>query len=129
MCFRGPNADLWSMTARSRRSRAVHVFVVAHHVLVTAGFVRDDWKFEVSQFTGREPDQNRFDFDKLRFDSTSVRISWNPDENGQFRRPGVISIAPSSFSPRSMRSDLQPVQCTWRAGMPNHLFLRCSRGD
>ena len=47
--------------------------------VVTAGFVHDDWKVEVSQFTGREPDQHRFDFDKPQFDSTSVRASWNPD--------------------------------------------------
>ena len=63
---------------------------IAHHWLdsshitfgvVTAGFVRDDWKLEVSQFTGREPDQFRFNFDAARFDSTSVRLSWNPSPN------------------------------------------------
>jgi hypothetical protein len=63
---------------------------IAHHWLdsthiafgvVTAGLVRDDWKLEVSQFTGREPDQFRFNFDAARFDSTSVRLSWNPSPN------------------------------------------------
>jgi hypothetical protein len=49
--------------------------------VATVGFARDDWKLEVSQFTGREPDQRRFDFDKPQFDSTSVRVSWNPDEH------------------------------------------------
>lgn len=47
--------------------------------VATAGFVHDDWKVEVSQFTGREPDQFRFDFDRPQFDSTSVRVSLNPD--------------------------------------------------
>lgn len=47
--------------------------------VLTAGFVHDDWKVEVSQFTGREPDQNRFDFDPIRLDSTAARVSWNPD--------------------------------------------------
>jgi hypothetical protein len=47
--------------------------------VLTAGFVHDDWKLEVSQFTGREPDQNRYDFDPIRLDSTSARVSWNPD--------------------------------------------------
>lgn len=46
--------------------------------VVTAGWVRDDWKLEVSQFTGREPDQFRYDFDPVRLDSTSARLSWNP---------------------------------------------------
>lgn len=46
--------------------------------VLTAGFVHDDWKLEVSQFTGREPDQFRYDFDPVRLDSTSSRLSWNP---------------------------------------------------
>jgi hypothetical protein len=38
-------------------------------------------KIEGSIFTGREPDENRYDFDRLRFDSYSGRISWNPTRN------------------------------------------------
>jgi hypothetical protein len=49
--------------------------------VATAGFVHDDLKLEVSRFTGREPDQNRFDFDTPQFDSTSVRLSWNPEQH------------------------------------------------
>jgi hypothetical protein len=47
--------------------------------VLTGGFVHADWKLEISQFTGREPDQNRFDFDPVRLDSTAARASWNPD--------------------------------------------------
>jgi hypothetical protein len=63
---------------------------LAHHWLdsthiafgvVTAGVVHEDWKLEVSRFTGREPDQFRFNFDQARFDSTSLRLSWNPSPN------------------------------------------------
>jgi hypothetical protein len=35
-------------------------------------------KLEGSIFTGREPDEDRYDFDRPRFDSYSGRISWNP---------------------------------------------------
>jgi hypothetical protein len=49
--------------------------------VATVGFVHENWKLDVSQFTGREPDQLRFDFDKPQFDSTSVRVSFNPDEH------------------------------------------------
>ena len=38
-------------------------------------------KVEGSIFTGREPDENRYDFDRPRFDSYSGRISWNPTKN------------------------------------------------
>jgi hypothetical protein len=38
-------------------------------------------KVEGSIFTGREPDEDRYDFDQPRFDSYSGRISWNPIKN------------------------------------------------
>lgn len=38
-------------------------------------------KVEASDFTGREPDENRYSFDKPRFDSYSGRLSYNPDPN------------------------------------------------
>ena len=46
--------------------------------VATAGLVLDRFKVEGSVFTGREPDEDRWDFDEPRFDSTSVRVSWNP---------------------------------------------------
>lgn len=55
-----------------------HHWLDSTHVtfgVVTAGVVQSDWKLEVSQFTGREPDQFRFDFDPAKFDSTSARLS------------------------------------------------------
>jgi hypothetical protein len=60
---------------------------IAHHWLdsthitfgvVTGGLVWRGVKLEASAFTGREPDQHRYDFDRPRFDSWSVRASWNP---------------------------------------------------
>src|SRR5206468_3417171 len=38
-------------------------------------------KVEGSIFTGREPDEDRYNFDQPRFDSYSGRISWNPTQN------------------------------------------------
>ena len=49
--------------------------------VATAGLVHDNWKVELSQFTGREPDPFRFNFDKPRWDSTAARVSYNPDEH------------------------------------------------
>lgn len=42
-------------------------------------------KIEGSLFTGREPDETRYDFDKARFDSQSGRLSWNPDARNAFQ--------------------------------------------
>ncbi|WP_421944787.1 hypothetical protein [Pedobacter sp.] len=49
--------------------------------VATLGFRYDKFKIEASSFTGREPDENRFDFDKPRFDSYSARLSFNPNKN------------------------------------------------
>ncbi len=49
--------------------------------VATAGLVWRNVKIEGSIFTGREPDENRYDFDQPRFDSYSGRISWNPTQN------------------------------------------------
>src|SRR6185312_16659100 len=65
--------------------------------VVTAGFVHDDWKLEASQFTGREPDQFRFDFDSARFDSTSLRLSYNPDPNWSLQISGGFLYSPEAL--------------------------------
>jgi hypothetical protein len=49
--------------------------------VATAGISWKNLKIEGSVFTGREPDENRYDFDRPRFDSYSGRISWNPTQN------------------------------------------------
>jgi heavy metal-binding protein len=49
--------------------------------VATAGLVWRDIKIEGSIFTGREPDEERYDFDQPDFDSYSGRISWNPTRN------------------------------------------------
>ncbi|MBD2755711.1 hypothetical protein [Spirosoma validum] len=58
-----------------------HHWQDATHILfgvATAGF-RYKWaKLEASSFTGREPNEKRYDFDKPRFDSYSYRVSVNP---------------------------------------------------
>jgi hypothetical protein len=49
--------------------------------VATLGIRYKNFKVEGSTFTGREPDEDRFDFDKPRFDSYSYRLSFNPTEN------------------------------------------------
>jgi Heavy metal binding domain len=49
--------------------------------VATAGLVWRNVKIEGSIFTGREPDEDRYNFDQPKFDSYSGRISWNPTQN------------------------------------------------
>ena len=65
--------------------------------------VHDDIKLEVSQFTGREPDQHRFDFDTARRSIPPPRASvYNPD--GQLVAAGVHRLVEKS---RTARAQIQ----------------------
>jgi hypothetical protein len=67
--------------------------------VLTAGFVHDDWKLEVSQFTGREPDQFRFNFDGAKFDSTAARVSYNPDAHWSLQASWGFLKSPEQLEP------------------------------
>jgi len=60
-----------------------HHYADATHITfgtATLGFRYKNVKLEGSVFTGREPDEYRYDFDKPKFDSYSVRLSVNPSK-------------------------------------------------
>ena len=67
--------------------------------VLTGGFVHDAWKLEVSQFTGREPDQYRYNFDQAKFDSTAVRGSYNPDEHWSLQASWGFLKSPEQLDP------------------------------
>jgi hypothetical protein len=57
-----------------------------------------DWKLEGSVFNGREPDENRWNFDPLKLDSYSGRLSFNPNVHwalsagyGYLEHPEILS--------------------------------------
>ncbi|HXS54947.1 MAG TPA: hypothetical protein VN726_02415 [Hanamia sp.] len=49
--------------------------------VATIGYRYDKFKIEASSFTGREPDEDRYNFDKPRFDSYSGRLSFTSRKN------------------------------------------------
>ena len=78
----GPPAFMHRMSSFNNPDATLgHHWQDATHILfgvATVGF-RYKWaKLEASSFTGREPNENRFNFDRPRFDSYSYRISINP---------------------------------------------------
>jgi hypothetical protein len=106
-----PGEPALGPTAFPHRASAMDIpdAPITHHWLdsthitfgvLTAGLVHDDWKLEASQFTGREPDQNRYDFDPMRFDSTSVRVSWNPDPHWSLQASWGHLNSPEQLTPQ-----------------------------
>jgi hypothetical protein len=49
--------------------------------VATLGFRYRKFKIEATSFTGREPDEDRWGFDRPLFDSWSGRLSYNPDRH------------------------------------------------
>jgi hypothetical protein len=79
-----------------------HHWLDSTHVtfgVITAGLVYSNWKIEGSLFNGREPDEHRWDFDPLRLDSASTRVSWNPTENWAFQVSYGFIKSPEQLEP------------------------------
>ena len=99
----GPSAYMHRISALDDPEAPIsHHWLDSTHIsfgVVTLGWVMGDWKLEASQFTGREPDQYRFDFDSARFDSTSARISYNPDPHWSLQASGGFIKSPEQLTP------------------------------
>jgi len=67
--------------------------------VVTTGLVQGPWKIEGSVFNGREPDQHRWDFQQLRLDSWSGRITFNPTANWSFQTSYGFLHSPEQLTP------------------------------
>ena len=81
---------------------AAHHWLDSTHItfgVATLGVVHDDWKVEVSRFTGREPDQDRFGFDTARFDSTAARLTWNPSAHWSLQASWGFLKSPEELAP------------------------------
>lgn len=78
----GPPAFMHRLSAMdSPEAPITHHWLDSTHItfgVLTAGYVHENVKLEVSSFRGREPDENRFDIETPDLDSTAVRASWNP---------------------------------------------------
>lgn len=78
----GPSAFMHRGSAKLNPEAPIthHWFDSTHitYGVATAGISTRQFQFEGSVFTGREPDENRWNIEKPRFDSWSVRGTWNP---------------------------------------------------
>ena len=80
-----------------------HHYADATHITFgtsTLGFRYKDFKLEGSIFTGREPDEYRYNFDPIRFDSYSVRLSYNPSKEWALQVSNGWIHSPESIEPQ-----------------------------
>ncbi len=99
----GPTAFMHRVSAADNPLAPIaHHWLDSTHIafgVATAGFVQGAFKLEVSQFTGREPDQFRFDVEPARFDSTALRLSWNPSANWSLQASWGFIKSPEQLAP------------------------------
>jgi hypothetical protein len=67
--------------------------------VATAGIRYRNVKLEGSVFTGREPDENRWNFEKPRFDSYSFRLFANPHKNLSVQISQAFIESPEALEP------------------------------
>ena len=79
-----------------------HHWQDATHVtfgVVTAGAIKGPFKLDVSLFSGREPDEDRLDFDQPVLNSYSGRLAWNPAPNWAIQASSGFISSPEIHSP------------------------------
>jgi hypothetical protein len=99
----GPPAFMHRPAAMtSPEAPITHHWLDSTHItfgILTAGWVRNRWKLEGSQFTGREPDEDRYDIERPRMDSTALRASWNPGARWSLQASWADVESPEQLEP------------------------------
>ena len=108
-----------------------HHWVDATHItfgVATLGYRYGNWKLEASSFTGREPDEIRYNFDKPLFNSWSGRLSFNPTEkwalqasHGFIKEPEVLhpgedvnrTTVSATYSARGFGESFTNITALW----------------
>ena len=99
----GPPAFMHRPSARHLPDSPIgHHWQDATHVTFgvgTLGLIYGPVKMDASIFTGREPDEERFGFDKPRFDSYSARISVNMSKRWSLQVSRAYIHGPEAHAP------------------------------
>jgi hypothetical protein len=105
----GPPSFMHRLSAMDSPEAPIsHHWLDSTHItfgVLTAGYVHDNWKLEVSRYRGREPDQRRYNIETGALDSTSARLSWNPSANWSLQ----TSYA-DQHSPEALEPEVSPVK-------------------
>jgi len=100
----GPTAFMHRISAMPNPDAPLsHHWTDATHItygVATLGVRYKQFKLEGSNFTGREPDQYRYDFDKPRADSWAARLNWNPTSELALQVSHAFIKSPEDLHPK-----------------------------
>ena len=80
--------------------------------VLTAGLFTREVRIEASMFNGREPDQDRWNFDLIKLDSYSARISYNPDAHWALNASYGFLKSPEALTPDVSLHRVTAARCT-----------------
>ena len=99
----GPTAFMhrWSASENPSAPLAHHLQDSTHITfgVFTTGFTYRWFKFEGSVFNGREPGENRYDFDAGPWNSRSFRVSFAPNKNWEMQWSYGLLKSPEALEP------------------------------
>jgi hypothetical protein len=99
----GPTAFMHRPSAANNPDAPLgHHWQDATHIVfgvATVGIRYRIFKLDVSLFTGREPDEKRYDFDKPTFDSYSARLTVNPAPSLTLQASQAYIVSPEASHP------------------------------
>lgn len=97
----GPTAFMHRISSMNNPDAPLsHHWQDATHItfgVATLGIRYKKFKLETSRFKGREPDENRYDFDKPKLDSYSYRLSFAPSKNWTMQVSGAHLKSPEQL--------------------------------
>jgi hypothetical protein len=99
----GPTAFMHRISSMNNPEAPLgHHWQDATHIVfgvATVGLRYKKFKLEGSLFTGREPDEHRFNFDPARFDSYSYRLSFAPSKSFTLQASRAFIKSPEELEP------------------------------
>lgn len=103
----GPTAFMHRASASENPAAALsHHLQDSSHIsfgVLTTGFTYRWFKFEGSVFNGREPDENRYDFEAHPWTSRSARLSFAPNNNWSMQVSHGFLRDPEPLEPGDVR--------------------------
>jgi hypothetical protein len=117
----GPVAFMHRMSAAENPSATL-----AHHLqdsthisfgVLTTGFTYRWFKLEGSIFNGREPDENRYDFDSHKWNSRSARLWYMPNKNWAMQASYGFLRSPEAQEPNT---DIRRATASIQYNRPFH---------
>jgi hypothetical protein len=103
----GPTAFMHRASASENPSAVLsHHLMDSSHItfgVLTTGFTYRWFKLEGSVFNGREPDENRYNFDAHKWNSRSARLSFAPNRNWSLQISHGFLRDPESQEPGDVR--------------------------